>query len=109
MGSKQWAKNELFIIVYFASRNVDHQGCCKLLHEKTSDTSTRTLDALRSKLEQIRIINGLWSDSVWNLTEVDKWLMNLGVGNHPTLMALNDREWAMIAPVRILFSPGGWR
>ncbi len=71
MSASKWSKHEAAVVVYFASRNADHEACSKILGLKCS--APRTAFAIRKKLAQIRADNvSLWDQkSGWDRDKVD--------------------------------------
>ena len=61
----QWTRQELAIVVYFASRGAGHEACRKILLRKVAGKrpEERTLLAIRGRLDQIRHVEGLWNDT----------------------------------------------
>jgi len=79
MVGRHWTNYKIAVVVYFASREADYEGCCKILHLKGGPQ--RTAIGVRSKLDSIRAINGLWNKGQWNRGNIDQWLLTLGLAN----------------------------
>lgn len=89
-------------MVYFASRGASHEACRRILALKCAraQPESRSMLAVRGKLDQVRKTQGLWDEmSGWNLTEVDKWLMALEVEDLSSLVAVGKEELDVIPPV----------
>lgn len=103
MGGRFWKDKEVAIIVYFASRRVDHDSCQRLLEFKTSTTSetSRTAYAIRAKLDSIKDKHaGLWSqDAGWNVDAVDNWLLGLRISNLAVCLSVGETELQLISLV----------
>lgn len=102
MGGRKWTNHEIAIIVYFASRKIDHQSCSRLLNSKTAGRcgNPRTAYGVRTKLERIRETSGLWLQATgWNLDAVDRWLLTLEVPNLVASLNVSPEEVLMISPV----------
>lgn len=72
MAGYEWLKEELAIVVYYASEGVPHHVLAQLLHRRNF---TRTMVAVRNQLNAMRVQKKLgepWSH--WNIDAVDKWL-----------------------------------
>ena len=104
MGGKEWTKLETAIIMYFASRHVDHEGCSKILNHKHcpgKKDGERTTPAVRRKLDDLKAIDGVWRGGQgWNRTKVDEYIVSLGVSNLRAVTATGREELDMVAPVR---------
>ena len=100
MGGKEWTSYETVIIVYFASRGADHEGCAKILDLKKGNKSPRTTLAVRNRLNEARAIDGLWHEGEgWKLAKVDEWLVAQGVSNLHKAIEVGEEELSRIAPV----------
>lgn len=105
MGGRIWTEEEVVTMVYFASRKVDHEGVSKILTIKLSESTVepRTVLAIRSKLDGIRGIEGLWSSKDgWNIHNVDQWLIGRNVPNLQTCISFGEAELAMVSDVRFM-------
>ena len=105
MGGKEWSTYETAVIIYFASRNADHEGCSKILWHKCNEA--RSGFAVRGRLERVRSENRLWTESGWNRAEVDKWLIGLRLPNLATVTSFNMQELNCMKPVNYPHMPSG--
>ena len=102
MGGKRWTNFETAVVVYFASRRVDHEGCHKILSIKGVGFGNppRSVISVRNRLDEIRSRLPLWTEEgAWNVAEVDKWLKSLDI-NLAFAVFAGDAEISCIAPVR---------
>ena len=102
MPGSQWKKDEVAVIVYFASRGAGHEGCRQILALKTAGQTSepRSMLAVRGKLDAVRRVPGLWTESSgWIRPAVDAWLLQLGVENLQAFVGAGDEEIAMIPMV----------
>ena len=99
MGGRPWAQDEIAIIVYFASRKVDHESCRRLLSHLAQ--SQRSAYAIRGKLDTVRDMDlGLWSQNAgWNVSAVDWWLLGLNVSNLTSILQIGLPELEMMSAV----------
>lgn len=100
MEKQSWSSEELAVAVYFSSRKAGHEACARILARKLPSQHgiARTAQSVRSKLDKVRAIDGLWDDKVkWHLDAVDRWLVDdLDVGKLEMLVSLDQEELAMI-------------
>ncbi|KAL8856887.1 MAG: hypothetical protein Q9178_006476 [Gyalolechia marmorata] len=99
MPGSQWNKDELAVVVYFASRGAGHEGCRQILALKTAGKTPepRSMLAVRGKLDTVRRIPGLWNEwSGWIRPAVDAWLLDMGVENLEALIGVGNEEIAMV-------------
>lgn len=98
MPGTQWNKYETAVVVYFASRGASHEGCRQILELKTAGQSSepRSILAVRGKLDTVRRIPGLWTESGWIRPAVDAWLLSLGVENLEAFIGVGNEEIEMI-------------
>ena len=102
MPYRRWTGPEIVIVVYFASRNAGHEGCRKILNLKTAGQfeEPRTTLSIRNKLDDIRKIDDLWSETKgWNITAVDEWLVALDVENLHALVEAGYEELQLVPEV----------
>lgn len=101
MGGPLWQDREMAIILYYASRGVDHEGCLQILRSKSSDSQSRTAIGVKDKLSQLQSKYGLSDgDGRWDKAKVDQWLCVNGLMDTAILTVLSDRELDQIARVR---------
>ncbi|KAL9128701.1 MAG: hypothetical protein Q9217_002662 [Psora testacea] len=75
------------------------------INEPTNQDVSRTTGAVRSRLDDIRAVDGLWNEhSGWDRAKVDAWLVDQGVENLDTVTGIGAEELALIAPVSIHFA-----
>lgn len=100
MAGAFWEDDETAIILYFVSRKVDHQGCCRILKLKTG--KDRSVAAVRCMLVRFhRPGLGLWSQAGgWNRAEVDRWLLEIGIPCLQALTYAGTDELEQVAVVR---------
>ena len=105
MTGQKWTDYELAIVVYFASRHASHKGCNKILHMK-SGGEPRTLQSVRSMLDGIRKIDGLWNSAKgWDIEAVDRWLLTLAVPNLEATVGFSYEELSFIPEVIYYIPP----
>ncbi|KAL9045012.1 MAG: hypothetical protein Q9214_001892 [Letrouitia sp. 1 TL-2023] len=100
MPYNQWDDYETAIVVYFASRHASHDACRQILDLKCAGkhAEPRTVISVRSKLDAIRKIEGLWSDRQgWNRIAVDNWLISLRLPELQAAVGVGKEELSMIA------------
>ena len=54
IGIVKWSKEETAVLVYFTSRNTDHEAYSKIIGLRYEVQEPRTANAVRIKLEEIR-------------------------------------------------------
>ena len=66
----------------------------------------RTLQSVRSKLDGIRKIDGLWnSANGWDIEAVDRWLLTLQVPNLEATVGFSYKELSFVPEVICYFPP----
>lgn len=99
MTRQKWSNYEKAIVVYFASRHASHEGCSKILHHK-SGGEPRTIQSIRSKLDGIRKIGGLWDKNErWDIEAVDRWLLTLDVPDLQAALGFGYEELSFVPEV----------
>ena len=99
MGGKSWTSEETIIVLFFASRGVDHEGCAKILQRKfDSKGGPRSMIAVRTRLDEMK--EGLWEDGTgWAQHQVDNWISSQNADVR-TLVSAGNEEVACVTPVR---------
>lgn len=104
-----WTEYEHIIVLYFASRKASHEACAEILHLKSAGqtTVTRSMIAVRCKLERSKGIPGLWDGTEWNTFAVDSWLMQQSnyVRDIQAAISVGSEELAILERVNTLLSP----
>lgn len=102
MAKVRWSKGETAVLVYFASRNADHEACSSIVGRKCGIETSRTASSVRQKLEEVRKNNvELWkSKSGWDRGKVDEWLVALGLPNLGALVEVGLEELQAVIAVR---------
>ena len=102
MESVKWSKEETAVLVYFASRNANHEGCCQILGMRFGPDKHRSANAVRQKLSAIRDNNVelCRGKKGWDQTKVDEWLIALGISDLDALLEVRSQELDKVAPVR---------
>ena len=110
MGTVKWSTEEIAVLVYFASRNADHEACSKIIGLKCGVEDPRTAGAVRMKLDDVRGNDGsLWDQkSGWSRDRVDEWLVALGLSNLGVLVEVGFVELQAVAAVRDPQLPHWW-
>lgn len=103
MVNVKWSQEETAVIVYFASRNADHEACSTIVSRKCDGQQPRTAGAVRMKLNEIRGNNvDLWdSKSGWDRGKVDEWLVALEMPNLGALVEVGFEELQTVTAVRL--------
>ena len=102
MVNPKWSKEEIAVLLYFASRNADHEACRNIVGRKCNVENLRTASAVRTKLDDIRRNNDeLWDPkSGWDHGKVDEWLVALGLPNLAALVEVGLEELQAVIAVR---------
>ena len=102
MVNVKWSQEETAVLVYFASRNADHEACGSIVGRKCGVEISRTASAVRMKLDEVRRNNvELWdSKSGWDRGKVDEWLVALGLPNLGALVEVGFEELQVVIAVR---------
>jgi len=103
MDNSEWSNQETAVIVYFASRHVDHLGCSRILVRKTGGTllMPRTAFDVEMRLNEVMWTHDLYNSNLrWDCLKVDAWLAAMGLCNLRALVEVRMEELQIVAPVR---------
>ena len=96
----RWTTIEKAVILFYASRGVEHQACSEILDWKCG--TDRGLSSVRTQLAKLRTENPrLYNDNerTWNVNEVDIWIREQELPDMTSFLSFGADENRIMAKV----------